>query len=93
MAGPRNGRVRKGVPIEEATVSTSHRTTPWFLFPLLWPFWLVGWVLKLTGRLLGVVLGLVFTALGIVLTLTVAGAIIGLPLGVLGVLLMVRSVF
>jgi hypothetical protein len=53
----------------------------------------VGWILKFTGRLVGVVLGLVFTTLGIVLTLTVAGAIIGLPLGVLGVLLMVRSVF
>jgi hypothetical protein len=31
--------------------------------------------------------------LGIVLTLTVAGAIIGLPLGFLGILLTIRSLF
>ena len=72
-------------------MSAPHR--PWFLLPLLWPFWLVGWILKMTGRLVGVVIGLSLMILGTVLTLTVAGAIVGLPLGFLGILLTIRSLF
>jgi hypothetical protein len=60
---------------------------------LLWPFWLVGWILKMTGRLVGVVIGLSLMILGTVLTLTVAGAIVGLPLGFLGILLTIRCLF
>ncbi len=74
-------------------MSASHCARPWFLLPLLWPFWLVGWILKLTGRLIGVMIGLSLMTLGIVLTLTVAGAIIGLPLGLVGILLTIRSLF
>jgi hypothetical protein len=74
-------------------VSASHCARPWYLLPLLWPFWLVGWILKLTGRLIGVMIGLSLMTLGIALTLTVAGAIIGLPLGLIGILLTIRSLF
>jgi hypothetical protein len=74
-------------------LSAPHRARPWFLLPLLWPFWLVGWILKMTGRLVGVMIGLSLMILGTVLTLTVAGAIVGLPLGFLGILLTIRSLF
>jgi len=38
-------------------------------------------------------IGLLLMTVGIVLTLTVAGAIIGLPLGFIGLLLTIRSLF
>ena len=66
--------------------------------PLLaWPFvvvWrLVALVLELTGRVIAAVLGLVLLVVGILLSLTVIGAIVGVPLGLFGLLLMVRSIF
>lgn len=64
---------------------------------LLWPFWaifqLALWILKFTGRLIGVILGLVFIIVGVVLTITVVGAIIGVPLVILGVMMMFTSFF
>jgi hypothetical protein len=64
---------------------------------LLWPFYaiwrLVGFVLELTGRVLGIVLGLVLVIVGIILSLTVIGAVVGVPLITLGFLLMVRGLF
>ena len=73
---------------------TAHaRPVPWFLWPLIFPFRLVEWILKLTGRLLGAILGTTLVAVGIILILTVAGAILGVPFIILGFLLMVRSIF
>ena len=64
---------------------------------LLWPFaalWrLVALVLELTGRVIGIILGLLLLIMGIVVSLTVVGAIIGVPLGIFGLLLMVRGLF
>ncbi len=64
---------------------------------LLWPFWaiwrLLALILELTGRLVGVILGFVLLVAGIVASLTVVGAIIGVPLALLGLLLMLRSLF
>ena len=66
---------------------------PWFL----WPFWavlrLVGFVLEMTGRLIGALLGFVLFVVGIILSVTVVGAIIGIPLGLFGLVLFLRSLF
>jgi hypothetical protein len=53
---------------------------------------LVGFVLRLTGRLVGFAIGLVLLVIGGMLTITVILAPIGLPLLIVGFLLMVRSV-
>jgi len=64
---------------------------------LLWPFaagWsLLGFLLKLTGRLVGVLLGLVLMIAGLALTLTLIAAPVGIPFSVLGLLVLLRSVF
>jgi len=63
----------------------------------LWPFvalWrLLGFILELTGRILGIVIGLVLVIVGIIVTITVVGAVVGIPLITLGLLLMVRGIF
>ena len=71
----------------------ARRNAPWFLWPfaVLWD--LLAFVLRLTGRLIGIVLGLVLLGLGIALSLTVVGAPIGVPLAVLGFLLLLRGIF
>jgi hypothetical protein len=68
-------------------------TTPWFLWPVvvLWEF--VAAIVIITGRILGVLLGLVLMALGIALSITLVGLPIGIPFAILGLLLMIRSVF
>ena len=53
------------------------------------PFWLVGWVLDMTGHLVGLVLLVV----GIVLCMTVVGLIAGIPLCILGAVMMFKSLF
>ena len=64
---------------------------------LLWPFYaiwrLVALILQITGRLIGVVLGLVLFIVGLILSLTIVGAVVGIPLIILGVLLILRSLF
>lgn len=64
---------------------------------LLWPvaaLWrLLTGLIGLVGRLAVLAIGFVLTVVGVVLTLTVVGAIVGIPLALLGILLMVRSIF
>ena len=64
---------------------------------LLWPFraaWKVlAAVLAVTGRVVLAGLGLVLMAVGVALAMTVAGAPVGVPVGILGLLLMIRSLF
>lgn len=60
-------------------------------FAALWGF--LAFILKATGRLIGVILGLVLMLLGFLLTMTVIGAFVGIPLMVLGFLLVLRSLF
>lgn len=68
-------------------------TTPWFLWPVvaLWGF--VAAIVIITGRILGVLLGLGLMALGIAFSITLVGLPIGIPFAILGLLLMIRSVF
>jgi hypothetical protein len=69
------------------------RKTPWFLWPFAAIWNLVAAILGFTGRLVGAILGLALVIAGIILTLTIAGAPVGIPLALIGLLLMVRSIF
>jgi hypothetical protein len=46
-----------------------------------------------TGRLVAAVLGLVLMIVGVILTVTLIAAPVGIPLGLFGLLLMLRSIF
>jgi len=61
--------------------------------PLQMIWYLVSFIFKLTGRLIGAVLGLTIMILGLVLTVTVIGAIIGIPVIFLGLLLTIKALF
>ncbi len=69
------------------------RRVPWILWPFAAVWWLVSFVLELTGRVIAAVLGLVFMIVGALLTVTIVGAVVGLPMIVFGFLLMIRSIF
>lgn len=69
------------------------RPVPWLLWPFYAMFWLVSFILELTGRLVAAVLGLVFMVVGAILTVTVIGAVVGIPLMLFGFMLMLRSIF
>jgi hypothetical protein len=61
----------------------------------LWPFvalWrLVAGLITITGRFVAIILGVVFMIVGVLLSLTIVGAILGIPLGLFGLLLVIRG--
>ncbi|MCL2376974.1 MAG: hypothetical protein FWC76_06200 [Defluviitaleaceae bacterium] len=63
------------------------------LFPFRVIWWLICFFFSLTGRLLGVIIGSLLMAAGLAITLTFVGAIFGIPIGILGLLLVVKSIF
>lgn len=65
----------------------------WFLWPFVTIWNLLALVLNITGRVLAGILGVLLMIVGIALTMTVAGAPVGIPIVILGLLLIVRSVF
>ena len=67
--------------------------TPWFLWPFVAIWELLAAIVIFTGRLLGVLLGLGLMVFGMVLIITVVGLPIGIPFAILGLLLMIRSIF
>lgn len=69
------------------------RKIPWFLWPFAAIWWLISFILQLTGRVVAAVLGLVFMIVGALLTVTIIGAVLGIPLIIFGFLLMIRSIF
>ena len=69
------------------------RTIPWFLWPFMALWELLLLVLIITGRVLGILLALGLMIVGILFTMTITGAAIGIPIAILGLLLMVRSIF
>jgi hypothetical protein len=69
------------------------RTIPWLLWPFMALWELLLLVLIITGRVFCLILALGLMIVGIALTMTVTGAAIGIPIAVLGLLLMVRSIF
>ena len=60
-------------------------------FKAIWR--LITFIFEVTGRLVAFTLGLVFLIIGVFLTATVIGALIGIPFIVVGLLLMIRSIF
>lgn len=60
-------------------------------FKMLWSF--VGVVFLAIGKLMSLLLGLLITVIGAVLCATLVGAIVGIPLVILGVTMMIRSLF
>jgi hypothetical protein len=69
------------------------KTWPWFLWPFVTVWNLLALVLNITGRVLAGILGVGLMVVGIALTMTVAGAPVGIPLAVVGLLLIIRSIF
>ena len=74
-------------------MSDGARRYPWILWPFVALWDLLAFILRLTGRLVGVVIGLVLMIAGAVLCFTVIGLPIGIPLIVLGFALMIRGIF
>jgi len=62
-----------------------------FPFTVMWK--LVGFTIKMTGRLAAIILGLILMIVGVVLSFTVVGAVIGIPLVLLGFTMMIRGFF
>lgn len=60
-------------------------------FKMLWSF--VGVVFLAIGKLMSLLLGILITVIGAVLCATLVGAIVGIPLVILGVTMMIRSLF
>lgn len=69
------------------------RNVPWFLWPFSALWNLLTLMLNITGRILAGLMGVVLMILGIAVTLTIAGAPIGIPFAIVGLLLIVRSIF
>ncbi|MFN2194620.1 MAG: hypothetical protein ACK2UW_00680 [Anaerolineales bacterium] len=71
----------------------TNKKTPWYLWPFAALWNLLTWILSLTGRLIAALLGLVLMIIGAVLIVTLIGAPLGIPLAILGLLLMIRSIY
>jgi len=71
----------------------TERKTPLLLWPFVAIWDLIAWIVGLTGRLIAVILGIVLLLVGIILTVLVITAPIGIPLGLFGILLMVRGLW
>ncbi len=69
------------------------KASPWFLWPFVAVWNLLALVLNITGRVLAGVLGVGLMIVGVALTMTVAGAPVGIPFAVVGLLLIIRSIF
>lgn len=71
----------------------SKKNTPWYLWPFAALWNLLTWLINLVGRVLAAILGLILMVLGAVLTVTIIGACLGVPMIVIGILLVIRSIF
>ena len=69
----------------------SYKQISWLLWPFVWLWNLVAYIVMLTGRLVALLLGLTLVLAGVILTLTVVGALVGIPLGLVGLLLVFAS--
>ena len=74
-------------------VMVTKKTSPWFLWPFAAVWNLLALVLNITGRVLAGILGVGLMVVGIAFTMTVAGAPVGIPFAILGLLLIIRSIF
>lgn len=62
-------------------------------FPFILAIKIVEGLLKITGTLFAIALGFIIAAVGALLTVTIIGAIIGIPLIILGVVMIIKSIF
>ena len=85
--------VNKPVGAKWRKVMVAKKTGPWFLWPFVVVWNLLALVLNITGRVLAGILGVGLMVVGIALTMTVAGAPVGIPFAVVGLLLIIRSIF
>jgi multisubunit Na+/H+ antiporter MnhC subunit len=69
------------------------KKTHWLLWPFVWIWNLIAYIVMLTGRMVAVILGLVLMLAGVILTITLVGAIAGIPLCIIGVLLVIRGLW
>ncbi len=74
-------------------IMATKKTEPWFLWPFVVVWNLLALFLNIAGRILAGVLGVILMIVGMVLTMTVAAAPVGIPIAILGLLLIIRSVF
>lgn len=75
-------------------MTESHeRRTPLLLLPFTWLWRLLGFVIRLVGRMLCALLGLAFMIAGVALSISVIGLPAGIPLSALGFLLLIRALF
>lgn len=74
------------------TTETKHHI-PWVLWPFAAIWKLLAVIVEMTGRFIAMVLGMVLMLAGVLLSLTLIGAIVGIPLGLVGLLLLLRGVF
>ena len=63
------------------------------LWPVLVPFRLASFFLRMAGRLALIIFGFLMMIAGVVASFTVIGACIGIPLILLGILLVRRGLF
>ena len=68
------------------------KSTPFYLWPFVGLWRLMGFVLRLTGRLTAIMLGLVLMIGGAALTVTIVGAPVGIPFFIVGILLAARGI-
>jgi hypothetical protein len=71
----------------------ARESAPWIFWPFAALWDLLAFILRLTGRIVGVILALLLMIVGIGLALTVIGVPVGVPLAILGFLLLLRSLF
>ncbi|MCX8062882.1 MAG: hypothetical protein N3D16_09910 [Anaerolineales bacterium] len=70
-----------------------HKRIPWFLFPF-WFIWrFITGIMEFTGRVTAIVLGFALMVAGILVSATIVGLFIGLPMVMIGILLVLRSLF
>jgi hypothetical protein len=70
-----------------------YKKTHWLLWPFVFVWNLVAYILMLTGRFTAVVIGLLLIVAGVLLSFTVVGACLGIPLAGFGLLLIIRGLW
>ncbi len=73
--------------------ATNRCMVGWFAWPFVAVWQLLGFMVVVLLRFFAAILGVGLMVLGIGLTMTVAAAPIGIPFAILGLLLLLRSVF
>lgn len=63
------------------------------LWPIVFLWQCLTFIVKAVGRLLCAVIGLAFLVCGVAISMSIVGLPLGVPISILGVLLMVRAVF